>query len=387
MTTSSLIGRPLRPRGKLLQEDARRHHRALLLQEVFRDGPASRADLARSTGLTRATVSDLVGELVEDGLLQELGAPAGARVGKPPTLVGLVPDATHVVAVDLSPDDRMRGAVLNLAGEVRARHELPLAGATGAAAVALLHRLAAELIALTDRPILGVGVGSPGIVDAVGTVIDAPNLGWSAQPLAADLRRALQLPVYVANDANTAVLGEHTFGGADPDGGLMLLRVGIGVGAGLVIGGALLHGHQGAAGEIGHVVVDPAGERCACGRVGCLETLLAVPRLREALGRDGADGAGGAHGADGDAALRKVGEQLGGVLAPVVGALNLHEVVLAGPLELLDGPLREAADATIRARTMPVSGDHLVVRTSTLGDDVVLSGAAVLVLAGELGVS
>jgi len=378
VTTSSLIGRPLRPRGKLLQEDARRHHRALLLQEVFRDGPASRADLARSTGLTRATVSDLVGELVEDGLLQELGAPAGARVGKPPTLVGLVPDATHVVAVDLSPDDRMRGAVLNLAGEVRARHELALADATGARAVALLHRLAAELIALTDRPVLGVGVGSPGVVDAFGTVIDAPNLGWSGEPLAADLRRALQLPVHVANDANTAVLGEHTFGAADPDGGLMLVRVGIGVGAGLVLGGALLHGHRGAAGEIGHVVVDPAGERCACGRVGCLETLLAVPRLRRALLQDGVDA---------EAALRTVGEQLGGVLAPVVGALDLHEVVLAGPAELLDGPLLEAADATIRARTMPVGGDHLVVRTSTLGDDVVLSGAAVLVLAGELGVS
>ena len=378
MRTSHPVGRPLRPRGKLLQEDARRHHRALLLQELFRGGPASRADLARSTRLTRVTVSDLVGQLVDEGLLEELGAPVETRVGKPPTLVGLVPDATHIVAVDLSPADRMRGAVLNLAGEVRARHEVAVDDARGAGAVELLHGLAAELIARTDRPILGVGVGSPGVVDAFGTVIDAPNLGWSVEPLATDLRRTLGLPVYVANDANTAVLGEHTFGAADPDGGLMLVRVGIGVGAGLVLGGALLHGHRGAAGEIGHVVVDPAGERCACGRVGCLETLLAVPRLRRALLQDGVDA---------EAALRTVGEQLGGVLAPVVGALDLHEVVLAGPAELLDGPLREAADATIRARTMPVGGDHLVVRTSTLGDDVVLSGAAVLVLAGELGVS
>ena len=374
MSSSPSVGRPLRPRGKLLQEDARRHHRALLLQELFRGGPASRADLARSTGLTRVTVSDLVAELASEGLLEDLGAPAQTRVGKPPTLVGLVADATHIVAVDLSPADRMSGAILNLAGEVKARHELALAGAKGQAAVDLLHRLAAELIELTDRPILGVGVGSPGVVDAFGTVIDAPNLGWSEQPLADGLKQALNLPVYVANDANTAVLGEHTFGEGDTDGGLMLLRVGIGVGAGLVLGGALLHGHQAAAGEIGHVVVDPDGERCACGRVGCLETLLAVPRLRRALAQDGD-------------ALRRVGEQLGAVLAPVVGTLNLHEVVLAGPAELLDGTLREAADATIRARTMPVSGDHLVVRTSTLGDDVVLAGAAVLVLAGELGVS
>ncbi|MDH2413167.1 ROK family transcriptional regulator [Nocardioides sp. CER19] len=374
----SPVGRPLRPRGKLLQEDARRHHRALLLQELFRGGPASRADLARSTGLTRVTVSDLVAELAGEGLLEELGAPAETRVGKPPTLVGVLSDATHIVAIDLSPDDRMRGAIVNLGGEVKARHELALAGATGVDAVALLHRLATELIALTDRPILGVGVGSPGVVDAAGTVVDAPNLGWSDEPLADGLRKALGLPVYVANDANTAVLGEHTFGEGNTDGGLMLLRVGIGVGAGLVLGGALLHGHRAAAGEIGHVVVDPDGERCACGRVGCLETLLAAPRLRQAMAADEAGA---------DAVLRRAGEQLGAVLAPVVGTLNLHEVVLAGPAELLDGTLREAVDATIRARTMPVSGDHLVVRTSTLGDDVVLSGAAVLVLAGELGVS
>src|SRR5690348_17126536 len=135
MSSSPSVGRPLRPRGKLLQEDARRHHRALLLQELFRGGPASRADLARSTGLTRVTVSDLVGELVGDGLLDELGAPTETRVGKPPTLVGLVPDATHIVAIDLSADDRMSGAVVNLAGEVKARHVLPLASERGKDAV------------------------------------------------------------------------------------------------------------------------------------------------------------------------------------------------------------------------------------------------------------
>lgn len=381
MPTKHPVGRPLRPRGKLLQEDARRHHRALLLQQLFRDGPASRADLARSTGLTRVTVSDLVGELVGEGLLEELGAPAETRVGKPPTLVGVVADSTHIIGLDLSPDDRMAGAVVNLAGEVKARHELALGGAKGEDAVALVHRLVSELIAMTDRPVLGIGVGSPGVVDAKGTVVDAPNLAWTDVDLAGGLRSALGLPVYVANDANTAVLGEHTFGdggergeGSGEHGGLMVLRVGTGVGAGLVLEGALLHGHRAAAGEIGHVVVDPDGERCACGRVGCLETLLAVPRLRKRLAED-------------PDALTKVGEQLGAALAPVVGTLNLHELVLAGPAELLDGPLREAADATIRARTMPVTGEEFVVRTSTLGDDVVLVGAGVLVLAGELGVA
>jgi predicted NBD/HSP70 family sugar kinase len=365
----------LRPRGKLLQEDARRHHRSLLLQQLFRDGPASRADLARTTGLTRVTVSDLVGELVTDGLVEELGAPVEHRVGKPPTLVGLATDASHIIAVDLSASDRMAGAVLNLAGEVQARHELPLDGATGPEAVSLVCRLATELIALTDRPVLGVGVGSPGVVDAEGTVVDAPNLAWSDTPLASSLAEVLHLPVFVANDANTAALGEYTFGETG-DGGLMVLRVGTGVGAGLVLEGSLLHGHGSAAGEIGHVVVDPDGERCACSRRGCLETVLAVPRLRRRV-------------TEGDvtAELVRAGEQLGAVLAPVVGTLNLHELVLSGPPELLDGPLLAAADRVVRDRTMPVSSADLVVRTSILGEDVVLVGAAVLVLVGRLGVS
>ena len=377
MTSITPVGRPLRPRGKLLQEDARRHHRSLLLQQLFRDGPASRADLARASGLTRVTVSDLVGDMLAEGLVAELGAPAESRVGKPPTLVGISADSTHVIGIDLSETDRMTGAVLNLAGEIQARRELPRDGAVGDAAVALVHRLAAELVALTDRPILGVGVGSPGVVDTRGTVIDAPNLAWSGTPLANSLATELGVPVFVANDANTAVLGEHTFGQSG-DGGLLVVRIGTGVGAGLVLGGSLLHGHLGAAGEIGHVVVHPDGERCACSRAGCLETVLAVPRLRRRLAEPGADRTD---------VLTTVGEDLGAALAPVVGMLNLHEIVLSGPTELLDGPLLEAADRVIRARTMPVSSEGLAVRTSTLGEDVVIVGAAVLVLAGELGVS
>jgi predicted NBD/HSP70 family sugar kinase len=376
VTTISPVGRPLRPRGKLLQEDTRRHHRSLLLQQLFREGPASRADLARSTGLTRVTTSDLIGELMADGLVEELGAPAGSRVGKPPMLVGLAADSTHIVGIDLSNDDRMTGAVINLLGQVQARAEVTIDGATGQAAVDKVHRLAADLIALTDRPVLGIGVGSPGVVDATGTVIDAPNLTWADTPLSASLARAFDLPVFVANDANTAVLGEHTFGETGT-GGLMVLRVGTGVGAGLVLEGSLLHGHRGAAGEIGHVVVDPDGELCACSRTGCLETILAVPRLRRRL----------AESEDAEEVLTRVGEQLGAALAPVVGTLNLQELVLSGPQELLDGPLREAVDRSIRSRTMPVSSEGLVVRASTLGEDVVLVGAAVLVLSGQLGVS
>jgi predicted NBD/HSP70 family sugar kinase len=217
--------------------------------------------------------------------------------------------------------------------------------------------------------VLGVGVGTPGVVDGRGVILDAHNLRWAGVDLTGILRRKLDLPVYVANDANTAVLAEYAFGGTTAA-DLMLLRIGIGVGAGLVVGGALVQGHAWAAGEIGHVVVDSDGVRCACGKTGCLETILSAPHLRAS-----------------DRPLASVGTVLGGVLAPVVAALNLHEVVLAGPPDLLDGELREALDATIRERVMAASAADLVVRMSPLGDDVVLVGAAVLVLSGELGVS
>ena len=355
--------------GKLLAEDTRRHHRSLILQHLFAEGPASRADLARTTGLTRVTVSDLVGALISDGLLGELGAPAENRVGKPPTLVGLLPDSAHIVALDLSPADRMAGAVVNLSGQVMSRAEVPLEGARGEEAVGIAVGLAERLHSSIDRPVLGVGVGTPGVVDGHGVVLDAHNLHWAGVDLTGILRRRLDLPVYVANDANTAVLAEYTFGGTTAA-DLMLLRIETGVGAGLVVGGSLVQGHAWAAGEIGHVVVDPAGVRCACGRVGCLETILAASQLRR-----------------GDRSLASVGTVLGGVLAPVIAALNLHEVVLAGPPELLDGALREALDGCIRERVMADSAADLVVRMSPLGDDVVLVGAAVLVLSGELGVS
>lgn len=363
-----------RDRIKLRRADSRRHHRAMLLQELFADGPASRADLARSSGLTRVTVSDLVAELIAEGLLEELGAPVETRVGKPPTLVGLVPDAKHVVAIDLSVDDQVVGAVLTLAGEVVLRDARPLDGRRGAEAAALVEELTADLAARSSRPLLGVAVATPGVVSPEGVVLDAPNLGWHDVPLAETLGATLDLPVYVANDANTAVMGEYTFGGGG-EGGLLLLRLSTGVGAGLVLGGAVLHGNGGAAGEIGHVQVDADGETCGCGRPGCLETFVAVPRLRRRV----AEG-------DAETVLRDAGDRLGQALAPVVATLNLAEVVLSGPADLV-GPLASYAEAAVRDRVMPVSSAGFAVRVSTLGDDGVLIGATGVVLSGELGVS
>ena len=368
----------LRPTSKVLPEHARAHNRSLVLQSLFHSGPSSRADLARETGLTRVTVSDLVADLLAEQLVEELGLRPEARVGKPATLVGLRADAAQILAIDLSDESSAIGAVVDLAGGVVHRRSAPMRRRTGEAAYDLVLDLARELVALADRRVLGVGVGSPGVVDTEGVVLQAPNLGWEKLPLALRLSDDLGLPVHVANDANAAALAEHTYGGADGN-GLMVVRVGKGLGAGLLLDGALHRGHHFAAGEIGHVVVDQRGASCACGRRGCLETFLAAPALRSRI-----DGLGGT---EADAALAAVGRRFGSALAPVVSALDLREVVLSGPADLLGGALREAALSELRKRTMPVVGDDLDLRMATLGGDVVLVGAAVLVLSGQLGVS
>jgi predicted NBD/HSP70 family sugar kinase len=363
--------------GKAQPADARPRNRALLLRALLAGGPQSRADLARDSGLTPTTVSAVTAELLADGLVEEVGSKPSATAGKPATLLAIEPDGRHIVALDLSDDELVQAAVVNLAGKIVARRSTPRSGETGLAATRLVTRLAKDMARRVERPLLGVGVATPGIVDAEGVVLTAAHVQWTDEPLATKLRHALDVPCYVANDANAAVLAEYAASDG-PSSNLMLVRVGAGVGAGIVIGGELFVGDRFAAGEIGHVVVDEAGGPCKCGRVGCLEAIVSAPLLAQRL-------AGAADVAKADH-LERAGRHLGLALATLVGALDLSEIVLSGPMDLLDDRFRIAALDTIRDRTLPAVGGHVTARFSSLGDDGVLLGAAALVLRSELGV-
>ena len=369
----------LRPGAKVLPEHARAHNRALVLQTLYRSAGLSRADLAREVGLTRVTISDVVADLIAEHLVIELGVRNDARPGKPATLLDINRTGFAIVGMDLSYDSIFRGALMDLDGTVIHREQMDVTGVSGEAAVSAVAELLDRLVQRAASPVLGVGVGSPGVVTAAGTVLSAPNLGWKDVPLQTILAAHCGLPVQVANDANVAALAERTFAGGDAD--MILVRVGRGVGAGVVIAGALVQGARSAAGEIGHVVVGTdGGELCACGKHGCLETWLAIPRLQARL--DAADGANGR-----EAVLAESGQRLGIALAPVVGALNLGEVVLSGPLDLLDGTLLASTAETLRNRTIAEFHGDLTMRMTTLGRDIVVLGAAVTVLTGQLGIS
>ncbi|WP_447942502.1 ROK family transcriptional regulator [Microbacterium aurum] len=369
-------GRGMRHAAKVLPEHARAHNRSLVLQTLFHQGAMSRADLSRETGLTRVTISDLVAELIDDGYVAERGLREVTGPGKPAILVDLDREGHRIVGLDLSGTDRFLGAVLTLDGEIVSRHDAPVPADTPDILDAVVE-LASRLVADAHAPVLGIGVGTPGVVDDHGVVLTAPNFGWTDVDLEGALRARLDLPVLVANDANAAVLAEYTFGGAADD--VLVVRVGRGVGSGLLAGGQPLRGSRFAAGEIGHVTVGTdGGPVCVCGKIGCLEAWLSVPALEARLAESGADR---------DAILRDAGDRLGIALAPVVGALDLSEIVLSGIPDLLDGTLAQATVETLRARTLAQFHDGVQVRMTTQGEDIVLRGAAVMVLSGQLGVS
>ncbi|KJL33208.1 ROK family transcriptional regulator [Microbacterium azadirachtae] len=367
--------RKLRTSTKVLPEHARGHNRALVLQTLYHAGAMSRADLSRETGLTRVTISDLVGEFIHDGIVVEKGIRETTGPGKPPILIDIDRDGHRIVGLDLSGPGVFEGALISLDGVVLERREVPRPNG-GTAAYEAVRSLAEELVGLSTAPVLGIGVGAPGIVRPDGMVLNSPNLDWVDFPLERLLSAALDLPVLVRNDANAAVLAEYTFGQARPD--MLLIKIGRGVGAGLISDSQPLVGSRFAAGEIGHVVVGTdGGPRCACGKDGCLEAWLSASRLRARIAEDPMSE---------EQVLREAGTRLGVAIAPIVAALDLSEIVLSGPADLLAGTLIDAATRTLTERTLEGVFDDVAIRL-TAQDDIVLRGAAVMVLSGQLGVS
>jgi predicted NBD/HSP70 family sugar kinase len=233
-----------------------------------------------------------------------------------------------------------------------------------------------------------VGIATPGIVTPTGVILDAPGRGWRDLPLAEELAASLGLPVRVANDANAAALGELTFGNASPA-GFLVVTLGQGLGAGLVLDGSLVMGHRFAAGELGHVTaVDPGHGaltsvlgpplRCVCGRQGCLETVVSIPGLR---GRIEAAGARAAE------TLAAAGSLLGAVLSPVASAVNVADIVVRGPADLVEDRFLGGLRRALAERTIGTIASSLQIRRSALGQDAALVGAAVLVLSSELGIT
>jgi len=255
------------------------HNRILILNIIYNQSNVSRAEIAKITGLTRATVSDIVAESIEEGLVLEKGQGQSSG-GKPPTLLEVNAEAREIVGIDFASDE-FRGAIFNLRGEIKKRLHFPIKGQLGEDALAIGIKLIDKLLEMSNLPVLGIGIGSPGLLNTEeGIVRTSVNLGWKDLPLGRILNDKYHLPVCIANDCNVSALAEQFFGKILNPKNLVLIKIGRGVGAGIVLDHKIFHGDGSGAGEIGHVKVDDNGELCACGNYGCLETKTSSPAIR-----------------------------------------------------------------------------------------------------------
>lgn len=350
----------MRP-DKATHQQTKIHNRDLVLKTIFDHDTISRAEVARLTKLTRATVSDIVANLISEGLVEEVGY--GASIGgKSPILLSLVPDSRYMIGLNLA-QDRFIGAVVNLRGELKHQIEFPVHDRNGDQALQIIYQILDQITASPWKPLVGIGIGTPGLINTrEGIVINAVNLDWQDLPLAKLLETRYGLPVSVLNDSQATAIGEYVYGGDHrSDSNLIVVNVRHGIGAGILINGRLFQGDGGGAGEIGHVVVREDGRLCRCGKRGCLETIASaravVQRYQELTRqipphtrREG-DPEINLHRVktafdQGDPlasqVVREAGAALGISLGGLIGALNIEKIVLTGDMNSFGEPWRQA---------------------------------------------
>lgn len=365
----------------------REANRSLVVETVRRYGGLTQVELAAATGLSTATVSTLVRELLGAGVVETTTT---TRSGRRAQLVTLAKQVGLAVGVQIG-HRHMRVALSDVAYDVLAEQLLPLPpehrvdtslDRAALLAVDMLERVGSDL-----DDVVGIGIGLPAPVDSSTGMVSVRGImrGWDEVHLGHVLHKRLGRPVFVDNDANLGALAESVLGAAKEYRDSIFVRASHGVGAGIVISGRVHRGFAGTAGEIGHVQVDPAGDICRCGSRGCLDTIVGAHALIEPLRanmgnvalRDVVQGA-----IEGDPGCRQIvsdaGAQIGAVVASLGMAVNPQCIVVGGELaetgEVLLGPLREA----VRRRVLLNQIAPLEVVPAELGQRAELLGAIIL---------
>ena len=320
---------------KATHQQTKQHNRDLVLRTIFANESISRAEVARVTHLTRTTVSDVVSGLLAEGLVEEVGR-GESLGGKSPILLSIVADSRYLIGLNLA-QDKFTGAIVNLRGEIKEMVESPVHDDNGENALNLVYQMIDQLMKKKIKPIVGIGVGTPGLVNTrEGVVVNAVNLEWQDLPLSQLLEKKYKLPVLVLNDSQAAAIGEYVYGSDhEPDENLVVVNVIHGIGAGILINGRLFQGDGGGAGEIGHVVVQENGELCSCGKRGCLETVASARAVVKQVKMNSlADVVSSfdAGNATTNAVIENAGRYLGVSLANLIATLNIQKIVLTGDM-------------------------------------------------------
>lgn len=311
-----------------------------VFRRILTHGPLGRVDVSRATGLSQGAVTKAVTPLIEAGFVVESDAPrSGPAVGRPVSPLAVVHERAHLVGVKVTAE-RSYGILTDLGANVVARHEVVNRSREVADVVDGIREIVESLRASVPFAVDGVGVAVSGDVDRdQGVVRDSPLLGWRGVALGALVHEAVGIPVIVENDVRALTVTEQFFGaGRDAD-SFAVITIGTGIGCGLFLGGRIVHGSHGVAGEIGHLPLAPGDRVCSCGRRGCVEAVAStgaiLAEVRERLG-DPALELGDvfrlAH--EGEptavAAFATAGEVIGAALAALVNLTGPALVVIAG---------------------------------------------------------
>jgi glucokinase-like ROK family protein len=361
-----------------------------VLQLIRHAGTITRSELIAQTGLGRSTVSQRVDTLLERKLIHEVGEGPSAG-GRPPSTLAFNGDCGLVLAADLGAT-HSRVALTDLSGHSLAEHRDDLEIAAGPddvlAWVQASFEALLESAGRSRNEVRCVGVGVPGPVEfARGRPVIPPIMpGWDGFDIPQRLRERFPAPVLVDNDVNIMGLGEHrsAWSGCEH---LLFVKVGTGIGCGIIVNGEIYRGDQGAAGDIGHIpVADRADVLCECGNVGCLEAVASGRALARELRSRGAEARDSrdvvnlvrAHDRHAVRLIRQAGRQLGEVLASLVNALNPKVIVIGGDVAEAHEQLFAGVREIVYQRSTPLATRHLEIVRSSLGDRAGIIGAAAM---------
>ncbi len=368
---------------KANQQQARLHNLNLVFRTIYESGLTSRIEIARRTHLTRTTVSDMVAELLESGLVEEVGTSVSSG-GKPSILLQLVADSRYLIGLNLT-QDKFIGAITNLRGEIKETCEVLAENGDGELALQRVYELLDPLTNSRWKPLIGIGVGTPGLVNTrQGVVIQAVNLEWKNLPLGSLLSQRYGLPVSVLNDSQAAAIGEFAYGEHRARRNLIVVNVSQGVGAGILIDGKLFQGDGGGAGEIGHVPVRGNDRLCRCGRVGCLETLASaqavVQRLQEARSTALSLPECCADFQRGDPTTRQIvleaGQAIGESMGGLVAAFDIETILVIGEMTCFGAPWLDAVHSAMNRSALEQMTAPVRVNLGRFKDNACILGAA-----------
>ena len=371
-------------------DDLRRHNRVRLLRRLHEGGAATRSDLVAFTGLNRSTVGAVVTELADVGLVTEVAGTAG-QVGRPSLQVHPVAESAVVVALELRVE-RSIALLVGLGGTVLARREQRHRRSDygPAAAVRTVRSLMRHVLSQgpKDAAWVGVGISVPGTVDhGDGRVRLAPNMGWTDVPLADLVRESIleeygwSPPVVVGNDADLGAMAEHVRGVGALDENLIYLSGEVGIGGGIIIDGRPMTGAGGYGGEVGHMVINPAGTRCRCGAVGCWETEIGRDAVVRAAGlSDDAEVADVVAAVEAGrrwarTGIDRIGSWLGLGMANLANLFNPQVIVLGGHLRLVYPLVEEVVEQRMH-EALPAVREQVRVELPAFSGDSTLLGSA-----------